>query len=173
MYRWFLIAKAALSVALAYYLPAFIPLIVAYWVGVAFISWRGKRGLPVAGEQRAAVEYLGGYPNLAPPQHIWLAAGGEGLKSGGMSVPYGAIRKVRVLKRAEGEAAARALGAVVVAASDDDLYLAVLWRAASGEEEILFRLPGGKGERELARLMERVEQLRREDAQRRRGAKAS
>jgi len=168
MNKYFLIAKAVLSVALAYYMPAFIPFICAYWIGVAFIIWRGKRGVAQPGSPRLAVEYLGGYPGLAAPQNIWLVADPAALLSGGLKVPYEAMRRVRTLERAEGEELARALG-YAVTSGEGDLFLALLWRGGDGaEREILCRLPGGVGARGLTGLTARIEALRRESAQRRR-----
>ncbi len=161
MNRYFLAAKAGLSLVLAYYLPAFIPFIIIYWLSVGFLVWRGRRGLPLPGEPRVAVEYLGGYPGLEPPQTIWLTTQRAALRSGGLRLPYEAMRKVRVLGRAEGEALAAAQGLATPPSSEGDLFLAVLWRDAKGaEREMVFRLPEGRGERELSRLRERIELLR-------------
>jgi hypothetical protein len=161
MNRYFLGAKAALSLLIAYYLPAFIPFIIAYWAGVAFLFWRGRRGLPLPGEPRLALEYLGGYPGLKPPQRLWLTTGRKGLSSGGLRVPYEAMRRVRVLGAEEGLEVARSEGLALPSAGAGDLFLAVLWRSGAGEErELVFRLPEGAGEAALRRLKERIEALR-------------
>jgi hypothetical protein len=170
--KYFLLAKAALSAVLAWFIPAWIPFIIAYWLGLAFIFWRGRRGPAGPEAPKVAVEYLGGYPGLAAPQTLWLTAGRGGLTSGGLRLPYEAMRRLRLLGAAEGVELARREGlAAPPGAAAGDLYLALLWRDGRGaEREILFRLPEGQGEREFARLKERVEALRLEAAGRRRGA---
>ncbi|MFH0810333.1 MAG: hypothetical protein V2A77_07690 [Pseudomonadota bacterium] len=170
MTRYLLAAKAVLSALIAFYLPAYIPFLLAYWAGVGFLYWRGGRGLsrPGAPTPRVAVEYLGGYPGFPAPQNIWLTTTPGALASGGLSIPYETMRRVRILNRAEGEAVLREQGLAMPAPDRTDLFLAVLWREAGGaEREFICRLPQGKGGRNLAGLKNRVEALRLEAAARR------
>ena len=168
MNNYFLVAKALLSAALAYYRPAFIPFIGAYWLGVAFLFWRGKRGLAPPGAPRVAVDYLGGYPGLTAPQTLWLTVTPQALTSGGLRLPHGAIRRLKLLRHPEGEALARSQG-YEVTSGEGDLFLEVLWRDGEGtERELLFQLPRGRGAADMSRLVERVEALRLEEAVRRR-----
>lgn len=165
MNKYFLMAKGVLSLLLAYYMPAFIPFIAAYWLGVAFLHWRGRRGLALPGAPRVAVEYLGGYPGLAAPQTIWLTLSKQGLTSGGLRLPFAAMRRVRLLRQAEGEELARSLG---YPTGGPGQFLALLWRNERGEEREALFLAGGGSAAELGRLVAQIEQMRRQQARERR-----
>jgi len=163
---WFLPVKAGLSFVLAWYLPSFIPFIIMYWLSVAFIWWRGPRGV-IAHAPKTAATYLGGYPGLIPPRNIWLAIEKDSLVSGGMRLPLAEIRRVRLLDARD---AARE-GFVAEAKAED--VLAVLWRRPGGEEsEVVFgSVQGGvQGRKVLEALRAGIEGARKDEAARRRAA---